>query len=256
MKLLVCVKAVYSVGAVENGLPGPDFQPDEPLVMNRFDEFAMEEALAIRAAVSDTVIEVVSMGPAGVLPVIRRAVGMGADCGIHILSDWGPLCTPDVTAACIAAMAKNRGYDLIITGVMSEDLMQQQVGAMIAGMLDLPCATAVMRETPDPAEKTIDVERELEGGDRELLRLTLPAVVTVQSGINVPRYPSLSNMLRANRMTIETLTAGTLQSSAPKQTIIDVGEPRKTRAGRVLDGTLTEKADQLIAILRQSALMQ
>lgn len=255
MKILVCIKAVYGVDAVENGIPGPDFTPDEPLKMNRFDEYAMEEALRIKAGIPGTTIDVVSLGPADALTVIRRAIGMGADNGIHILSDGNPLCSPDITAACIAAMARESGYDLIITGMMSEDLMQQQVGPMIAGMLGLPCATAVMREEPDPAGKTIDVERELEGGERELFRLTLPAVITVQSGINVPRYPSLSNMLRANRMEIETLAADTLQPGEARQAITELAEPKKTRAGRVLSGTLTEKADQLIEILRQSALI-
>lgn len=256
MKLLVCVKAVYSVDVVENGLPGPGLTPDEPLKMNRFDEYAMEEALRIKADIPGTAIDVVGLGPADALPVIRRAIGMGADNGIHILSDGNPLCSPDVTASCIAAMARERGYDLIITGVMSEDLMQQQVGPMIAGMLKLPCATAVMREEPDPAENTIDVERELEGGERELFRVTLPAVITVQSGINVPRYPSLSNMLRANRIEIETLAADTLRPGPPRQAVAELAEPAKTRAGRVLSGTLAEKADQLIEILRQSALIQ
>ena len=126
--------------------------------MNRPDEYAVEEAVRIRETIPDTSIEVLSVGPPRVSTVIRRALGMGAGHGIHIVTPEDGYLSPLVTASWIASFARNRSYDLILAGVMSEDDMQGQVGPMIAELLGMPCATSTIAERVAPETGTGSVE--------------------------------------------------------------------------------------------------
>jgi len=176
---------------------------------------------------------------------------MGADHGIHIAcEDQGHL-SPFTIAGWIAALALRKAYDLILTGVMSEDAMQGQVGPTLAAMLDWPWATSVVSERISDGQDRVRVERETEGGRRDVLDLKLPAVLTIQSGINQPRYPKLSSMLKANREGAETFAAPSLGAPDPRQSVVRVAYPRKTRAGRILGGDCKEKARKLYGILSQ-----
>ena len=102
---------------------------------------------------------------------------------------------------------------------------------------------------------TIRVEREVEGGCRETVELNLPALLTIQTGINKPRYPSLSNLLRANKLLIETLQAGNLDEPAKQQVIEKVRFPQNIRNGIFLRGSVEEKAEQLLKILDKRSLL-
>ena len=133
--------------------------------------------------------------------------------------------------------------------------MQGQVGPMLAKQLDLPWATAVIAEKIASDKKTIRVEREIEGGRRERLELRLPAVLTIQSGINTPRYPSLSNLLRANRLKLERIFAIDLSTPASHENLVQIVYPLKSRAGMVLQGSKKDKATELVRILREKALL-
>jgi electron transfer flavoprotein beta subunit len=257
MRLLVCVKQV----------PDPDLlrELDESgravrlpaagaYKMNRYDEFAVEEAVGIKERHADTRVEVLTVGPARAAEVLRRAIGMGADHGIHILTGPAGPAGPTQTAAWIAAVARPRGYDLVLAGAMSEDLMQAAVGPMLAARLDLPCATAVVAEALAREEGRVRVEREIEGGAREAVALELPAVLTIQSGINQPRYPALSHLLRANRQPLETVDAAGLPPAGAAETLIRLACPQRRRAGEVLGGSREDKALRLLTILREKAL--
>jgi electron transfer flavoprotein beta subunit len=258
MKLLVCVKQVpESDTPIRIDANTGWIQTDEisGFRMNRLDEFAIEEAVLIKEASAQTMIDAITVGPERSADVIRRSIGMGADSGIHIVTESEQYRSSFKIAALIAEFARHRHYDLILTGAMSEDNMQGQVGPMIAGRLALPWATSVILERIAADEKTIYVEREIEGGSRDTLELQLPAVLTIQSGINSPRYPSLSNLLRANRLELEKIHAGDL-AQPPSPEILDrIAYPQKTRASTVLKGTEEEKAMQLIRILRERALL-
>ncbi len=257
MRLLVCVKQV----------PDPDLlsELDElrravrlptmnAFKMNRYDEFAVEEAVGIKERNADTTVDVLTVGPERAAEALRRAIGMGADHGIHILTDTAEPPGPAQIAAWIAEHARPKGYGLVLTGVMSEDLMQAQVGSLVAARLRLPCATGVVAESIDHESGRVRVEREIEGGAREVVEIDLPAVLTLQSGINQPRYPALSHLLRANRQTLETVDAKTLPPADPTETLIRLACPQKRRTGTVLAGNREEKADRLLAILREKAL--
>ena len=145
MKLLVCVKQIPDPDAPAGvNADGRWVEIDGgAFVMNRFDCFALEEALRIREEIPETRIDVVSVGPERVETVLRRALGMGADHGIHILTECDGYLSPFATATWIAAHVRACHYDLILTGIMSGDDMNGQVGPLIAEMLHLPCATSV-----------------------------------------------------------------------------------------------------------------
>jgi len=258
MKILVCVKQVPEPDAVIRVDDRKRWIHDERSIaykMNRFDEFAMEEALLIRQDFPDTKVDAVSVGPDRAAMVVKRAIGMGADNGVHMaIEDHGYL-NPFTVASLIAGYARDRHYDLILTGVMAEDDMQGMVGSMVAELLFLPCATFVIFEKISTGTETIYVERESEGGYRDTLELKLPAVLTIQGGINKPRYPSLSNMLRAKQQKLETIVARLNEQPGPREDILRVSYPQKSRSGMVLEGNQQEKASQLLKILRGKSLI-
>ncbi len=258
MKILVCIKQVPES---ENPIlidDGTDWiQTDEigEFKMNRLDEFAVEEAVLIKEAISGTKIDALSAGPDRATEAVKRGIGMGADAGIHIDTESEGYHSSFEIAAWIAEYARSKIYDLILTGAMSEDNMQGQVGPMIAKQLSLPCATAVIFEKISSDRTTIYVEREIEGGHRDTLELPLPAVLTIQSGINTPRYPSLSNLLRANKQGLKRIKSADLVQLSARENLVELIYPHKTRSGTVLNGTEEEKAAQLICILREKALL-
>ncbi len=260
MKILVCVKAVPEPGDVirfAGEFPEVHIGDTVNLRMNRFDEFAVEEAVRIKTAASGTSVDVVCVGPADASKVIFRAVGMGMDAGIHIITDdYAASCDAAFVSACIARFTKPKLYDLVITGVMSEDMMQFATGPMLAERLGLPWASSVVLESIQNNGQAIYVEREREDGVREMRLIPLPALLTLQTGINEPRYPSVPNLLRARAAGLTTINACSLGVMEQSSRIIGYAFPEKTREGRVIEGTPKEKAMQLLNILRDRDLLK
>jgi len=245
MKILVCIKH-----GVDNG------------EMSRFDEFALEEALLLKTqcledGMRDTRVDVITAGPAHAVAVIKRAFGMGADQGIHIVTQKARYVTAFVTASNLAAVAGKGDYDLILTGIMSQDMMEGQTGPMVAELLGLPCATGVVKNNLAPGTGIVHVEREMENGCRDCLDICLPAVLTIQAGMNTPRYPSLSNMLTADKKPITILVEEDLLLFPinPKESLTAIECPEKTRAGQRVEGSLEEQVRQLKTFLREKNLV-
>lgn len=256
MRILVCVKQVPETDAVieiDDDSRWVQAAGSGELKMNRYDESAVEEAIRIKETLPDTTVDILSVGPPRSETVIKRAIGMGADNGIHIVVEKKGCLDPFLTAFWIADSARKKNYDLILAGVMSEDAMQGMVGPLIAENLSLPCATAVIFTRLSPENSQVYVEREIEGGFREKLELHLPAVLTIQTSINTPRYPSLSNLLRANKMGLKTIDAAKLEQLAGRQVVVRVAYPRKLRNGVFLKGSQKEKAAQLLQILYEKS---
>lgn len=245
MKILVCIKQ------------GPDDGE-----MSRFDEFALEEALGLKDRFHEkgmpaVRVDVITAGPPRVAAVIKRAFGMGADRGIHIVTLDSEYVSAFVTASSLSAVAGTGGYDLILTGIMSWDMMEGQTGPMLAELLDLPCATGVVKNYLTPGTGMVRVEREMENGFRDCLDIRLPAVLTIQAGMNMPRYPSLSKMLAAGKKIITTLA---IEEVFPipvisKETLVAIEHPEKTRGGKRLEGSLAEQVRQFKAFLREKDLV-
>lgn len=258
MKVLVCIKQVpdsESPIKIDNDTGWIRMDDITEFKMNRLDEFAMEEALLIKETSPGVSIDTITVGPDRSVDVIKRAIGMGADQGIHVITEFEDYQNSFQISDWIAEHAWNKNYDLILTGAMSEDNMQGQVGPMLAARLGLPCATSVISSVIAPDKNSVYVEREIESGNRDAWVLILPAVLTIQSGINSPRYPSLSNLLRANRQELKTIRANDLALPAPREDLVQIVYPQKSRAGLMLQGPQEAKATQLLEILHQRSLL-
>lgn len=258
MNILVCLKQVSdpeTAFALQASPPVLRLPPGTRYQMNGFDEYALEEALLIKEAVAGCALDALTVGPVRAAAVLQRAGGMGADRGIHILTSEEP--EPDALglATWIAAWAREQDYGLILCGVMSQDAMQGLVGPMLAELLGWPLATSVVQAQVRPGQQAVYAEREVEGGWRDCLELPLPALLTIQSGINRPRYPTLSNLLRAKQTRPHTIAAASLSRAPQGLELVGLAPPVRSRAGCRLEGSTQDKARQLAAMLRERALL-
>jgi electron transfer flavoprotein beta subunit len=254
MKILVCIKQIL---APESELvpraDGTGVRPTGPAErrISRYDACALEAALQLRERVGGR-IRVVTVGPSAAVEALHRALGMGADEAMHVVAA-DDVDDPFIVAGALAPAAEDD--DLVLAGVMSEDLMQGAVGPILAALLGRPCATAAVVLEPGPAGSGLTVEEELEHGERSLVALALPAVVTIQSGPWTPRYPSLSGLLKARRQVVQTLELAALPVPGPRQRILGLAAPPPIRRGRILTGSAGDKATQLVRLLRRQGFL-
>ena len=258
MKILVCVKQIPDIERIvirdgSDGMAVLDISGEFRL--NRFDEFAVEEAVRIKETMARVHIDVITVGPERAAEVLNRPMGMGVDDGIHLQTPTDADPGPAAVAAWIAEYARPRGYALILCGGMSEDGMNGQVGPMLAAHLKLSYATQVIAITPASDPSGLSIEREIESGAREMLEIRMPALLTLQPGINRPRYPSLSRLLRANRQKLETIPTETLVPAGALIDCLGLVAPEQRRVSQVLTGSALEKAEQLVSILKEKAFL-
>ena len=256
MRILVCIKQVLDPETIlridESGrLILPDASPRRQ--MNSFDEYAIEAAVRVKEEFPSTLLDVISIGPQRVKTGLERALGMGANRAVHIDTGLEDEPDPRTAAAWLAEYAGSRDYDLILTGVMAEDDQEGVVGPLLAEYLDRPLLTAVVSVRIRPDGLALEADREVEGGRRETWELSLPAVITIQSGRHQPRYPTLSGLLRAKKQTPETVAAENLSRPTQRLETLGLRHPELTRAGLVLEGTPREKAAALLKIWREKA---
>ncbi|MCL1864601.1 MAG: electron transfer flavoprotein subunit beta/FixA family protein [Spirochaetes bacterium] len=257
MKILVCVKQIADhdseirINSVSTWI---DELKNTLFRINRYDEYALEEALLIKDIYKDTVIDIISVGLERVSSTVKKSLEKGADKGIHIRCNKDYICAAE-TALLIAEYAKDKDYDIIFAGVMSEDLMQGQVGPIIASHLSIPCAVSVIRSELKTDFSRITVVSELEGGVTEHIDMTLPCLITVQSGVNRPRYPSLSNVMAARAMSLITIDCDALKSIDHSKETISLEYPVVSSKGIVIDGNTEEKAEKLLNILHEKGIL-
>jgi len=252
LKILVCIKDVPDGDThirLDTTRKWIETGNHDDYVMNRFDEYALEEAVRIKEHFAGTTVEVLSVGPERCRTVIRRALAKGADTGIHIQAQEPGYPVAEAVAAAVAGFCQTRTYDLILTGVISEDLMQGVTGPLVAARLKIPCAAAVIRQRIDPDKGTVLAACELESGWTEEVRLTLPALLTIQSGINRPRYPSLSNMMRSRHQALTTLPFDTLAGVEHESPVTALSEPTASSGATFFEGSLEDKAAALLDLL-------
>lgn len=256
MRVLVCLKQVSEPESLFD-LMGPRLALRGParFKLSSYDEHALEQALRLKDARPGLEVWAVSVGPARAAAVLQRARGMGADRAWHLTAPDEPPPRPAMLAAWLAAWAAPLGFDLVLTGVMSEDAMQGLVGPMLAARLDVPWTTAAVGLGLAPDGGAVRVEREMEGNQRQRLELPLPALVSVQSSPVQPRYPSLSNLLRAKQTPVPSLAASDLAAPAAGEEVAGLAWPRRSRAGIVLGGSRAEQAARLADMLRERALL-
>jgi len=251
MKIAVCIKQV----------PTREWQPrlnddktwireqDASFEMNEPDAYALEESLRLKEKHGGEVV-VCSAGPSRVAQVIREALARGADRAIHVEDEGLASADAFVTGGALAAAMKGEQFDLVLTGLQSDDQGFAQVGVILAERLGLPHATIVM-EVQVPSSSTLKVKRELEGGWFQWVTMPLPAALTIQSGINQLRYATLKGIMAAKKKEIRKVTPAA--SSAPKQKIASLYVPEKGKKTQIIGGSAAEAAKELVRKLREEA---
>jgi electron transfer flavoprotein beta subunit len=251
LKILVCIKQVPDTNAslcLNNGMP--EYDEKTVYVINRYDEYALEEALQLKDRGLTSYIHTISVGPGRVQKALRRSLEMGADEAFHIQTQDDGLNTPHVIAQTITQFAQH-AYDIIFTGVMSEDAMNQQTGQLIAAMLGYNYATGVTELSL--INNTLTVTRELDAQESLMYNLPIPCVISVQSSIQKPRYPSLSNVLRARKQEIAIIKPDLAIPFA--QTKCYFTMPQKTTQCQFIEGSISQKVTELYAILHKNAVL-
>jgi electron transfer flavoprotein beta subunit len=195
-------------------------------VVNPYDEYAIEAAIALKekAGAGDTVV--IALGPDNVQETLRTALAMGIDRAVHL--QGAPSADGLENARVVAEHLRGAGYDLVLFGKLAVDDYGQQTGAMVAELLELPCATAITKL--DIADGRASVEREVEGGV-EQASCALPAVFTCDKGLNNPRLPSLKGIMAAKKKPLDvtpvTVGAGGI-------TVVSLTLPPERAAGRIV----------------------
>ena len=211
MRILTCLKQVperdsrYKLNRDGSGIQ----EQDLVFETNESDLYALEEALRLKEAFGGEVAAL-SLGPDRVSKVLRNALAMGADRAIHLKGEDFERGDAWVTAHAIAAAIASQDFDLVLTGVQSEDMAFAQTGAVLAQMLGWPCATIVMEIAYEADTRGVQVKRELESNVFERVELPLPAVLTIQSGSHPIRYATLRGIMQAKRKEFRVLTAADL----------------------------------------------
>jgi electron transfer flavoprotein beta subunit len=253
MKIAVCIKQVvtreWQVRVREDRLWVRD--QDASWELNEPDAYALEEALRLKEKHGGEVI-VVSAGPARVTQVIREALARGADRAIHVAGD--DLATADafVTAGALAEALRSESVDLVLTGLQSDDQGFAQVGVVLAEKLGMAHSTIIMEVQIDPStgsgQVALRVKRELEGGWFQWVAMPLPAVLTIQSGINQLRYATLKGIMAAKKKEVRVVTAPA--GTAARQRIVSVFVPEKSKHTRMVSGAPAEAAKELVRLLK------
>ena len=234
---------------------GTDIERDDLVYsVNEWDNYATEEAIQIRDNVGGSVT-VVTVGDDESEEVLRRQMAMGADKGILLSDDAFEDSDGRGIATILKAIVEKGNYDLILTGAQA-DGGAAQVGGMLAAMLDMPYASLVNKVDVSDG-KTIKVGREIEGGNQEMNEIELPCVLSIQTGINEPRYVGIRGIRKVASVEIPTHGAGDLGVAADRIGAagaavkrVDYFTPEMGEGAEMLEGSMEEKIDKLIELLK------
>src|SRR6187455_2497519 len=250
MKIAVCIKQV----------PTREWQPrlnddktwvrdqDVSYEMNEPDAYALEESLRLREAQGGEVV-VCSAGPARVQQVIREALARGADRALHVEDDGLGAADASMAAAALAAAMKDEKFDLVLTGLQSDDQGHGQTGVILAERLGIPSSTIIMDVQIEGS--ALRVKRELEGGWFQWIAMPLPALLTIQSGINQLRYATLKGIMAAKKKEIKKVAPSA--GLKPTQQIVSLALPTRSKQTQMITGSAPEAAKDLVRRLREEA---
>jgi electron transfer flavoprotein beta subunit len=255
VRIVVCVKQVLVLGdEVEFTDDGRDVDPDyvDP-ALNEWDGFATEEALQVRERLGGEVV-VVTCGAKESEGALRRCLAMGADRAIRVEAA-GP--DPFSVARALADVVRAEGPDLVLCGVQSSDAVQAATGTALAELLDLPRAAVVTRVEYDVDAGKAVVDRELEGGLVDRVEVDTPALLTIQTGINEPRYANLRAIKQAKEKPLEVLRLSDLGidegalAAAAGSRVRSMAPPDAGRGAEMLNGSPSAVAERIAEIVKE-----
>ena len=247
MKIAVLVKQVFGS---ESALQITDDskwvkEDNASFVMNPPDNYAIEEALIIKEKLGEGEVVIVSQGPTRVQKVIREGLAKGADRGIHIEESGLIETDPLLIAKSIVSAIKDENFDLILSGLQSDDTGMGQTGVLVGELLNMSVATLAIQTNID--KEKIRVKRELESGWFQWVTLGSSASVTIQSGINQPRYPSLKGIMGAKKKEIKVVQSLSMDN---KQSIDKVFVPEISKETEIIDTDMNLAVDRIVEILK------
>ena len=248
MKIAVLIK---QVPGSESALPINDSQNwiDESsvtFVMNPPDNYALEEALILKEKIGEGEVVIVSMGPNRVQKVIREGLAKGADRGIHLLQEGKIENDPLSVSKKISIALKEENFDLILSGLQSDDTGMSQTGVLIGEFLGMSTATLVVETKIE--NDHIRLKKELESGWYQWVVLPIPASISIQSGINTPRYPSLKGIMGAKKKEIKCISSDL--KSDQSQTIENVSLPQKSKQTEIIESDVDSAVSRIMEILK------
>jgi electron transfer flavoprotein beta subunit len=257
LNIIVCIKRVPQTAEAEVRVDstGRDIEKERlTFDINEYDAYALEEAVLFKEKFGGAVTAI-TVGPSDSQEVLRIALAKGADHAVRVKAeDFGEIDALK-TAQLLKAAIRNMPFDVIFSGAIATDDGCSQVGMILAQLLEIPHATLVTKI--EAAEAKADVYRELEGGLLEHLEMSLPAVVGVQSGINVPRYASLIAIRKAAKQEIKLLgsselgTEGLMLNAEIEKLFV----PPVTKRAEILSGNPEEISARLAGIIKEKGLI-
>ena len=252
MKILVCLKQTFDTEEEIVLTNGQLNESGIKYVINPYDEYALEEAVAIKEKLGGEVTAV-TVGPARAEEALRTALAVGADRAM-IIDDASIFGDEYTISKVLAAVAKMETYDVILAGHMSVDDGAAQIGPRLAEELAIPHISTITKLTVE--EGKVIAEKDVEG-DVETIEVAMPVLLTAQQGLNIPRYPTLPGIMRAKKKTIERLTIEDLTINEDaidsKTEVLSQYVPPQKNPGKVLKGELAQQTAQLVDLLRNEA---
>lgn len=262
MKIISCIKPVPDPASrlIINESKTWIKDQDLTFVASEADNYALEEALRLKEKHGGEVV-VISMGGEEAARVLRSGLAMGADRAIHLLDPKFKGADEFAAAATLAkAIEKDGGADLVLAGVQSDDLGTGMTGTMLAEFLGWAHATVVVGVEANPDSKSLQVRRELEGGINETVELPMPATLTIQFGINQPRYASLKGIMAAKKKDFKAwsaadlgLTDDAVGKAGAMYEVKEILVPERKSRVEIIGGTPEEAAATLVEKLRKEA---
>ncbi len=264
MDIVVCVKHVPDTTEAEIAIrdDGRGIKK-EGLVfdINEADNYAIEEALLLKEEF-DGAITVLTVGPPEADETLRMCLAKGADQAVRLTDERFEGSDGYATARILAEAIKDMDYDLVLTGVQADDDGSAQVGVTLAEVLGIPHAALVVSTETEEDEDRMTVHRELEGGLHEVLEIELPALLTIQTGINEPRYASIFGIRKAMKKQIEVLNLDDLElaeeavgEAGSRTSLVKLFIPVVTAQATILEGSPEEVSGELVTIFKNEGVI-
>jgi electron transfer flavoprotein beta subunit len=260
VKIVVPVKQVAALDDEFELLDdGSDVDPDfVERDLNEWDAFSLESALQLSEATGDgSEVVVVTVGDDEAEEALLGCLARGADRAVRVWDDSLAGADPLAVARVLAGAVGREGADLVLCGVQSSDAVNGATGIALAGYLEMPHVAVIKQLDYDPGSGTATVKRELEGGLVEVLRIRTPALLTIQTGINEPRYANLRAIKQAREKPLEVTSpdalgvdAGTVASAAGSRRR-ELRHPERGEGAEMIDGSADQIANRIVEIVRE-----
>ena len=255
MNIIVCLKRVPDTAArLEIDKNGLELKPDFPWILNPYDEFAIEEAIRIKERFGGSVT-LITLGSEGGEEILRRGVATGADVEVYVKDPLLKGLDEIHIARVLSAAISTIPFDMILGGKQGTDMDSGVVGGALAGLLDIPLVSAVKRLNILSEERRVQAFREVEGAT-EIVECALPALFTTHKGLNEPRYPTLSGIMRAKKQEIRYLDLNSI-GIAPDHLSnrnfirrVRLSYPLLNRRGVILKGDIKRQVQEAVLFLK------